>query len=123
MNDNRVRSLNQIESRADIGMSLRVLKDLSDALSGALAAMDSFQPPDVGQGISFYDEVRRFEIDLIRNALKVTAGSQTRAAQLLHINPTTLNTKIKTYNIDWRNGYAGLSAARQDDAEIGDMNC
>ena len=118
MNDNRVRSLNQIESRNGRGVSLQVLKDLSDALSGALEAMDSFQPPDVRQGISFYDEVRRFEIDLIRNALRITAGSQTRAAKLLHINPTTLNTKIKAYNIDWRNGYGGMSAARQNEAEI-----
>lgn len=123
MNDNRVRSLSQIESRNGNGVSLQVLKDLSDALSGALEAMDSFQPPDVRQGISFYDEVRRFEIDLIRNALKITAGSQTRAAKLLHINPTTLNTKIKAYSIDWRNGYQGMPAANQNEAEMGDMNC
>lgn len=122
MNDNRVRSLNQIESRNGSGVSLQVLKDLSDALSGALEAMDSFQSPDVRQGISFYDEVRRFETDLIRNALKITAGSQTRAAKLLHINATTLNTKIKAYNIDWRNGYGGMPAARQNEGELGDMN-
>lgn len=97
-------------------MSLKVLKDLSDALSGALEVVDSFRPPDVRDGISFYDEVRRFEIDLIRRALKITAGSQTRAAKLLHLNPTTLNTKIKSYNIDLRNGYAVMPDAKQNEA-------
>lgn len=116
MNENRVTRLDQVESRNGSGMSLKVLKDLTDALSGALEAMDSFRPPDVRHGICFYDEVRRFEIDLIRNALKVTAGSQTRAAKLLHLNPTTLNTKIKAYNIDWKDGYAGMSVAKQNEA-------
>jgi DNA-binding NtrC family response regulator len=57
---------------------------------------------DVSRGINFYDEVRRFEIDLIRRALDQTGGHQSRAARLLGMNPTTLNSKIKTYNINMR---------------------
>jgi DNA-binding NtrC family response regulator len=57
---------------------------------------------DVGRGVNFYDEVRRFEIDLIRRALDQTSGHQSRAARLLGMNPTTLNSKIKTYNINLR---------------------
>jgi DNA-binding NtrC family response regulator len=57
---------------------------------------------DIGRGINFYDEVRRFEIDLIRRALEQTGGHQSRAARLLGMNATTLNSKIKTYNIDPR---------------------
>jgi len=53
-------------------------------------------------GVDFYDEVRRFEISLIVGALKHTKGSQTRAARLLKMSHTTLNTKLKTYNIAWR---------------------
>jgi DNA-binding NtrC family response regulator len=64
--------------------------------SGASAAID------VGRGVNFYDEVRRFEIDLIRRALDQTGGHQSRAARLLGMNPTTLNSKIKTYNINLR---------------------
>ena len=56
---------------------------------------------DVGRGVNFYDEVR-FEIDLIRRALDQTGGNQSRAARLLGMNPTTLNSKIKTYNINLR---------------------
>jgi len=57
---------------------------------------------DIGRGINFYDEVRRFEIDLIRRALEQTGGHQSRAARLLGMNATTLNSKIKTYNISLR---------------------
>lgn len=54
---------------------------------------------DVSRGISFYDEVSRFEIELIRRALEITGGHQSRAAKLLGMNNTTLNSKIKVYNI------------------------
>ena len=54
---------------------------------------------DIGRGVNFYDEVKRFEIDLIRRALDQTGGHQSRAARLLGLNATTLNSKIKTYNI------------------------
>lgn len=116
MNDEHVTSPNQTGARNGSIVSLKVLQELSDAISGALEAMDRFQPADVRHGISFYDEVRRFEIDLIQKALKATSGSQKRAAQLLRLNTTTLNTKIKSYNIDWRNGYEGLPATKQGEA-------
>ena len=65
-------------------------------LSSATGALD------VSRGVNFYDEVRRFEIDLIRRALEQTGGHQSRAARLLGMNATTLNSKIKTYNIQLR---------------------
>jgi transcriptional regulator with GAF, ATPase, and Fis domain len=57
---------------------------------------------DIGRGVNFYDEVKRFEIDLIRRALDQTGGHQSRAARLLGLNATTLNSKIKSYNISLR---------------------
>ncbi len=54
---------------------------------------------DLTNGISFYDEVNRFQIDLIRRALEITGGHQSRAAKLLGLNTTTLNSKIRYYNI------------------------
>jgi DNA-binding NtrC family response regulator len=54
---------------------------------------------DIAQGVTFYDEVKKFEIDLIQRALDQTAGHQSRAARLLGLNATTLNSKIKSYNI------------------------
>lgn len=66
---------------------------LSDSTGGISA------DTDIAKGISFYDEVRKYEIDLIRRALKQTGGHQLRAARLLGLNATTLNSKIKSYNI------------------------
>ncbi len=54
---------------------------------------------DIARGVNFYDEVKRFEIDLIRRALDQTGGHQSRAARLLGLNATTLNSKIKNYNL------------------------
>lgn len=57
---------------------------------------------DIARGINFYDEIKSFEIDLIRRALDQTGGHQSRAARLLGLNATTLNSKIKTHNIPTR---------------------
>lgn len=57
---------------------------------------------DLARGANFYDEVKKFEIDLIRRALDQTGGHQSRAARLLGLNATTLNSKIKSYNIQTR---------------------
>lgn len=57
---------------------------------------------DLARGVNFYDQVKRFEIDLIRRALDQTGGHQSRAARLLGLNATTLNSKIKSYNIHTR---------------------
>jgi DNA-binding NtrC family response regulator len=45
------------------------------------------------------DEVKRFEIDLIRAALDRAHGNQSRASRILGIKKTTLNAKIKRYQI------------------------
>jgi transcriptional regulator with GAF, ATPase, and Fis domain len=57
------------------------------------------QALSMADGIDFYTEVERFEVGLIKRALEETAGNQARAARLLKIKPTTLNSKIKLYNI------------------------
>ncbi len=87
------------------------LLDLTDALlreTETLARDKAFTDEsnrirtlNVAEGIDFYTEVERFEMGLIRLALDQTGGHQARAARLLHIKPTTLNSKIKLYGIDY----------------------
>lgn len=48
---------------------------------------------------SLDEQVRKFEIDLIRFALFKTGGKQISAAKFLNIKPTTLNSRIKRYRI------------------------
>jgi DNA-binding NtrC family response regulator len=50
-------------------------------------------------GLNLEDELKRYEIGLIRAALDKADGSQTRAARMLGVKITTLNTKIKRYQI------------------------
>jgi DNA-binding NtrC family response regulator len=50
-------------------------------------------------GIDFYDEIARYEIELIRGALNQCGGNQTQAAKLLHLKSTTLNAKMKHYGL------------------------
>jgi len=82
------------------GMS--VLRHLYAALDSALDLIETSGGTrrDITQGINFYDEVRRFEVSLIEQALRHTHGSQIRAAALLGLKHTTLNSKIKNYAID-----------------------
>jgi transcriptional regulator with PAS, ATPase and Fis domain len=49
--------------------------------------------------LNFFEEVRRFEIRLIERALELAGGNQARAAKLLGLGTTTLNYKIKSYNL------------------------
>jgi transcriptional regulator with GAF, ATPase, and Fis domain len=56
---------------------------------------------NLAEGIDFYKEVERFEIELIRLALDRTHGCQAKAARLLQIKPTTLNSKIKLLGIEY----------------------
>src|SRR3981189_878152 len=53
-------------------------------------------PPE---GISFKDVITDFEKRLIASTLGAAGGGQKRAAELLHIKPTTLNEMIKRYEI------------------------
>jgi transcriptional regulator with GAF, ATPase, and Fis domain len=51
------------------------------------------------QGVLFTDAVQAFERDLILRALDQSNWVKSRAAQLLHLNRTTLLEKMKKQNI------------------------
>ncbi len=70
----------------------------------------SFQIPQFvvpPEGISFKDVITDFEKRLIESTLEAAGGVQKRAAELLHIKPTTLNEMIKRYDIRPRRKKAG----------------
>ncbi|MBI3603550.1 MAG: sigma-54-dependent Fis family transcriptional regulator [Nitrospirae bacterium] len=60
------------------------------------------QEPDVfnGTGIHLVKELERYENRLIAEALRKTNGVTSRAAQLLHLNRTTLVEKLKRKGLD-----------------------
>jgi DNA-binding protein Fis len=98
----------KLAERPDRDRIQRVV-DLADALlneAETLARDKAFteeanklRPLDIIGGIDFYDEVQRFETHLIKMALSETGGNQAKAARLLGIKATTLNSKIKLFSI------------------------
>jgi transcriptional regulator with GAF, ATPase, and Fis domain len=54
---------------------------------------------DLRRGIDLQREIERYEISLIRRALKLTGGNQAKAALLLGVKHTTLNSKVKRYGL------------------------
>ncbi|HEY7912168.1 MAG TPA: helix-turn-helix domain-containing protein [Blastocatellia bacterium] len=84
---------------AAVEAKIGLLQDVVMTLLDEVKALKDAADKDMSCGISLVDEVRRFEVSLIQRALEQTHGHQTRAAQLLGINLTTLNYKIKRYNI------------------------
>src|SRR5205823_3403656 len=71
-------------------------------------------PPE---GISFKDVITDFEKRLIESTLEVAGGVQKRAAELLHIKPTTLNEMIKRYDIRPRRKRNGSGQAGGEGSE------
>jgi transcriptional regulator with PAS, ATPase and Fis domain len=77
----------------------QILKEVVDALLAAIDANERHGAPTQTGFNSFYEDRKRFELDLIRRALKQSGGNQTRAAALLGLRVTTLNSKIKRYKL------------------------
>lgn len=80
----------KIEKLRNIARSL--INDFDDIRAGSVG--------DLADGIDMNEEVRRFEVKLIRHALLASNGHQVRASRLLGLKPTTLNAKIKRYEIE-----------------------
>ncbi len=87
--------------------SVTALKDLVLQLLCEVQSIAEGNTLNFEGGLDFYDEVTRFEIDLINRALLRTGGHQVRAAKLLNLKVTTLNSKIKHYNIN-PNGFVNI---------------
>jgi len=89
---------------------ITTVKQLAIRLLREVQAIREVEVRSLGEGVDFYEEVSRFEIDLIKCALLQTAGHQRQAARLLKLKVTTLNSKIKHYNISLNTFASGAPA-------------
>ena len=78
---------------------LTALREVALTLLREVESLRITEPVNLSRKVRLSDEVQRFEVDLICSALSRTAGNQTRAARLLGVHLTTLNSKIKRYKI------------------------
>jgi transcriptional regulator with GAF, ATPase, and Fis domain len=84
---------------ASLENRIETLRELALTLLEKLESLQSARPGRGEGSVKLYDEVQRFEIDLICSALDRARGNQVRAARLLGVKPTTLNAKLKRYRI------------------------
>jgi DNA-binding protein Fis len=100
--------------------NLNTLKAVVLQLLCDLQRVEEVNTLSIESGFDFYEEVSRFEIDLIKRALVQTGGNQVRAARLLKLNVTTLNSKIKRHNITltgFSNVYPLVDASKLTDRQ------
>ena len=91
-----------VDENADLSSARNSMTTLRELVLRVLCEVQSINevtPVIIGQNFDFYEEVRRFEVDLIKRALLQTGGHQVRAAKLLNLKVTTLNSKIKYFGI------------------------
>ncbi len=93
------RARNWQPGNSALNLKVKFLRELALSLLEELRGLDERPRVRVERGINLYDEVSRFEVELIRCALQHTGGHQVKAARLLGLKTTTLNNKIKQYNI------------------------
>src|SRR5947208_490841 len=84
----------------DLRSAVIKLRELSTALTATAEALEFIDIPELEEMTDFYTAVQAFEISLLKRALRRMGGSQRKAAKLLKLKPTTLNSKLKTLNID-----------------------
>ena len=99
LQENNTQQLEQTPVDGNVDARLNTLRETVLQLLDEVESLAISRPVDIKRGARFSDEVRQFEVSLIRTALGRTSGSQTRAARLLGLKPTTLNAKIKRYGI------------------------
>jgi transcriptional regulator with GAF, ATPase, and Fis domain len=110
-------AVSSVNELAEDSGNITSLRELTFKLLRKVESIGEVHAPDIQSGIDFYDEVSRFEIDLIKRALVQTGGHQRRAARLLNLKVTTLNSKIKHYNINLAGSVYGYSLVERSDVE------
>lgn len=90
------------QSSRDANLLNTKLANISSLVSSLNAAVEDLETLDLtrmDEQFDFYNEVERYEIKLIKSALRITGGSQIKAAKLLKLKATTLNAKIKNFKL------------------------
>jgi transcriptional regulator with GAF, ATPase, and Fis domain len=105
-----VRNGNSAEGTEESIMALgEVVSSLRSAVSKLQTLKDSetnhyfrnFEINFPRDGIDFYKATKLYEINLVKQALRITRGHQAKAAKLLKMRTSTLNSFIKRHKISY----------------------
>ena len=83
----------------ELHTKLATIRDLIGSLQTELENLQMINLPEMDDDFDFYREVESYERKLIQNALRRCGGSQVKAARLLKMKPTTLNSKMKVLKL------------------------
>jgi DNA-binding NtrC family response regulator len=92
----RLRGYKDVE---ELHAKLATMRELIVSLQGEVENLQMINLPEMDEDFDFYREVERYERKLIENALRMCGGSQVKAARLLKMKPTTLNSKMKVLRL------------------------
>lgn len=102
---------NEKSMAAEIGGNVFTIGEVLNSLSRAVSTLQSMKDFETNaffknfemrfpkDGIDFYKAIKLYEINLIKQALRATRGHQAKAAKLLKMRTSTLNSIIKRYDI------------------------
>lgn len=100
-------------SLSEIETKLSVLRDALSSLTEAVSLLQSMKTVETNlllnhfetdfpeNGVVFQSAVKRYEVSLVKQALRASKGNQTRAAKLLKLKLSTLNAIIKRNKINF----------------------
>jgi DNA-binding NtrC family response regulator len=109
-------------SVSPLSLKINLLRELTTVLAEQVQSLNVPQPINIQGGINLHDEVRRFEIEMIKSALLFTNGHQRAAARLLGLKPTTLNAKLKLYKITFKHfDYSSDTNTNQDASDVKEL--
>ena len=91
--------LPRFKDAEELHTKLTTMRDLIASLQAELEDLQTINLPEMDDDFDFYREVERYERRLIQNALRRCGGSQVKAAGLLKMKPTTLNSKMKVLKL------------------------
>ncbi len=95
--DNNINALGEVVS--SLSDAVNVLQSLKDVETNQL--FKNFELNFPKDGIDFYKAKKLYEINLIKQALRATRGHQAKAAKLLRMRTSTLNSFIKRHQISY----------------------
>ena len=75
------------------------IRSLALEIASETDLMSAPRAYDLDAGIDLQEEVKQFEVTLIKRALVKSGFCQAKAARILNVNASTLAYKIKTYEI------------------------
>lgn len=85
-----------------------IVKQLLNKLLNELETVNENERVKLDDNFNLYEQMKNFEMDIIRQALFLTDNNQRLAAQMLGINYTTLNAKMKRFGIGMKGENMGL---------------